>query len=394
MGDTQKIIKLLPFSHYSNFVFSRERLTYWGLWLIIPFSSFTSHTILAIPPTLVLFFVGTIILVGFIHRFNISNSQLLPVACIIYFFISQTIIGAPLARYMGVLFAIAYYVVVTGFGPQLSSERLTLLATKFINYSTLVLIAEGIWRLTHPNMEYASFAENGDARWIYQYKFGGLMYVDSNAVAIHIIILLFFIYYRELDHDERWFKTKMVLIILLILTFSRAGWAGAFLGWVYIRFLRNQKIEFYLVNLVFSSIALIFFYKFYLEEKIMSDLSFQSKLEIIGIVSKYFSTASVQELFFGIGFSNSSVRLGIYAHNFFMVYLIESGLIGLMLIIFMFIQLAAATNKKALYIIVPFLITTLSSTITFMPFFYVSVALIFLMERHKFKAETLEIIEA
>lgn len=394
MEHKQKTIKSLPFSYYSNFVFSRERITYWGLWFIIPLCSATSHTMLAIPPTLILFFVGSTLLVSFIRRVNIFNSQLLPAICIIYFLISQTFIGAPFTRYMGVIFAIAYYIVVTGFGFQISSEKLTSLATKFINYSTLILVIECIWRLMHPNLEYANFAVEGDVRWIYQYKFGGLMYVDSNAVAIHIVIILFFIFYREIEHDEHWNKTKIILIILLILTFSRAAWAGTLLGWIYVRFLRNQKIEFYLINLVFFSVLLVFFYKLYLEEKIASDLSFQSKLEIVGIVSQYFSNASIQEVFFGIGFSNSLERLGIYAHNFFMVFFIESGLIGLILLISMFIQISIATGKKALYIFVPFLITTLSSTITFMPFLYVSLALIFLMEKRKSKIELPEYSKA
>jgi hypothetical protein len=100
-------------------------------------------------------------------------------------------------------------------------------------------------------------------------------------------------------------------------------------------------------------------------------------------VSKYLSNASFNEILFGIGFSNSSERLGIYAHNFFMVFFIESGFIGLFLIILLLIQITFATNKRALFIIIPFLITTLSSTITFMPFLYVAVGLIFLEERDK-----------
>jgi hypothetical protein len=284
---------------------------------------------------------------------------------------------------MGVIFAIAYYIIVVTFGYQTSAEKRKLLITKFITFSSVILLIECLWRLAHPNTEYTVFEQTNDPRWIYQYKFGGLMYVDSNAVAIHIIIVLFFIFYMELEHRERWTKTKLLLIILLVLTFSRAGWVGAFLGWIYIRFLRKQKLEFYIVNLVAFSLILVVFYRFYFQSKIESDLSFQSKLDIIGIVSKYLSNASFNEILFGIGFSNSSERLGIYAHNFFMVFFIESGFIGLFLIILLLIQITFATNKRALFIIIPFLITTLSSTITFMPFLYVAVGLIFLEERDK-----------
>jgi hypothetical protein len=47
------------------------------------------------------------------------------------------------------------------------------------------------------------------------------------------------------------------------------------------------------------------------------------------------------------------------------------------------VQFTISTKLKALYVLVPFLITTLSSTITFMPFFYVVIALIFVFENKR-----------
>ncbi|MFD1000679.1 O-antigen ligase family protein [Ohtaekwangia kribbensis] len=373
--------RILPAYNVNLFVIGREKLMHFALGLIIPFCGFTSHTILIVPPTLVLFFIGSLLLFSFNRKLYISNSLIIPAIAILYFSVTQTFIGAPLGRYMGVTFAICYYLVVVFFARQLTLQKLNSLVSKFITYSTLLLIIECIWRITHPQTEYAVFEESGDPRWIYQYKFGGLMYVDSNAVAIHIIIILFFIFYMEIERGEQRTKSKIALIILLVLTFSRAGWVGAFLGWIYIRFLRKQKFTFYLINFLFFSVTLSLFYKLYLQQKIESDLSFQSKLDIIKVVYKYISDASLSELLFGIGFSNSSERLGIYAHNFFMVFFIESGIFGLFIIVSMFVQLTVATNRKALFIIVPFLITTLSSSITFMPFLYVSLAIIFLLEK-------------
>jgi hypothetical protein len=246
--------------YYSNeFVFNRQTLIYIGLWFVITFCSLTSHTVVPIPPTLILFFVGTLFLICFSRKLYISNTLILPTICVFYFFTSQTIIAAPFTRYMGVIFAIAYYIIVVTFGYQTSAEKRKLLITKFITFSSVILLIECLWRLAHPNTEYTVFEQTNDPRWIYQYKFGGLMYVDSNAVAIHIIIVLFFIFYMELEHRERWTKTKLLLIILLVLTFSRAGWVGAFLGWIYIRFLRKQKLEFYIVNLVAFSLILVVF---------------------------------------------------------------------------------------------------------------------------------------
>lgn len=366
-----------------GFTIERSKLVYFGLWLIIPFCSFTSHTIILVPPTLILFFIGSIVLTGLHPRIHISSVYSIPVVCASYFLLSQMSIGAPAGRYIGVVAAICYFIITVAFGFNLDGKSRDKLISKFIHYSTVLLIAECIWRLTHPRAEYAVFDGGDDSRWIYQYKFGGLMYTDSNAVGIHIIILLFFIYYLEKEQKAAWPKIKIVLLILLVLTFSRAAWFGFIVGWIYIRYFQNKRLGFYIINLFLFIGAGLLFYRFYLQAKISSDLSYQSKFDIIGIVLNHFKDISSSELFLGIGFSNSLERMGVYAHNFFMVFLIESGIIGLFLIILLLLQFTISTKLKALYVLVPFLVTTLSSTITFMPFFYVVIALIFVFENKR-----------
>lgn len=363
--------------------FERSKLIYFGLWLIVPLSSFTSHTIVVVPPTLILFFIGTAILTVLHSRVHISAVYFVPLTCAVYYLLSQMSMSAPVERYIGVVAAIFYFVITIAFGFNLDRKSRDRLISRFITLSTLLLIAECIWRLLHPRIEYAIFDGIDDNRWIYQYKFGGLMYADSNAVGIHITILLFFIYYLEKEQKASWPKIKIILLILLFLTFSRAAWLGFVVGWIYMRYLQNKSIAFYIINLVFFMTAGIVFYKFYLEAKISSDLSYQSKFDIIDIVINHFKEISKSELFLGIGFSNSLARLGVYAHNFFMVFLIESGIIGLFFIILLLLQFTIATKFKALYVLIPFLITTLSSTITFMPFFYVVMALIYIYENNR-----------
>lgn len=363
--------------------FERSKFIYLGLWLIIPFCSFTSHTIVPVPPTLILFFIGSIILVTLHPRVHISSVYSIPLLCVSYYLLSQMSIGAPAGRYIGVVAAICYFIVTVAFAFNLDNHSRDKLISKFINYSTVLLIVECIWRLLHPRTEYAVFDGSDDNRWIYQYKFGGLMYTDSNAVGIHIIILLFFIYYLEKEQKASWPKVKIILLILLALTFSRAAWFGFIVGWIYMRYLQNRRLGFYIVNLIVFITAGILLYKFYLQAKISSDLSYQSKFDIIGTVLRHFEDISRSELLIGIGFSNSLERMGVYAHNFFMVFLIESGVIGLFFIVLLLLQFTISTRMKALYVLVPFLITTLSSTITFMPFFYVVIALIFVFENKR-----------
>lgn len=215
------------------------------------------------------------------------------------------------------------------------------------------------------------------------YKYASFMYADSNGTAIHIVVILFYILYLEEVHTQKWRKSKLILVVLLLLTFSRAAWLGAVLGWIYVRFLQQKKFSFYLLNFTALVFLASLVYIFYLREKIETDLSFQSKFEIVEIVLSHFKNATLVEWLLGIGFSNSLTVLDIYAHNFEMVFLIESGVIGFLLMALCFTNFIYITHRKALFIIVPFLITTLSSTIIFMPFFYVAIAMIYVKQRGK-----------
>lgn len=373
-------------AHPGGVIVKRSSIIYFGLWLIISFCSFAIHTILAVPPTLVLFIIGTVLLVSFSQKIYVTDALVLPLVCIFYFTFSQALIGAPSERYLGVVLAIGYFLVVVAFGFQTSESEKSSLIRKFINYSILLLIAECAWRFTHP-YELLRTNDITDVRWIYQYKFGSFMYSDSNAVGIHIVILFFFIMYLETEGGVKRPKAKLILLILLFLTFSRAAWIGTIIGWVYIKYLRKKSLSFYLINFSIVSGVLLIIYKVLIEEKIKNDPSFLSKLGIAEKISHYFLNASFSDLIFGIGFSNSPERLGIYAHNLFMVFLIESGIAGLILLLLLLIQFVIITNKKALLILVPFIITTLSATITFIPYFYVVMALVYLIEKRPNKKD-------
>lgn len=362
-----------------QYVIPRSRMIYFGFWMIIPFSCLAIHETLLIPPTLILFLIGTSLLFTFSKSISSSLVTLIPIICVCYFTLSQILIGAPFERFMGVVLGICYFIVITLFGRELSYAQLLKLSNKYILYSTLLLTAECAWRITHPDLAQLSQAKDG-LGWIYQYKFTSFMYSESNATGIHVITLLFYVLYQQVEYGYKRTKTKWVLILLLILTFSRAAIAGAAIGWLYIKYLRKSNVIFNLANLLIVSAFLFFVYQYYLKPKLEDDLSLKSKFEIADIIKNYFANASLAEWLFGIGFSNSIERLGIYAHNFEMVLLIESGLIGLTLIFFLFLSFVFATQKKALFILVPFLITTLSASIMFIPFFYVAIALIYFTE--------------
>lgn len=364
----------------ATMIIGRERFVFICMFLIVPLSSLAIHRSLPVPPTAVLFAAGFLLLVAYTPRISNLPLLLLPVLCVMYFFFSQIIIGAPFTRFTGVVLAIFYYIAVVAFGHRLLPAHQDRLERIFINFSILLLIAECVWRLTHPDEQYKVFGQIGDYRWIYQYKFGSFMYADSNGSAIHILVLLFFIYYRDERGGRVWTLQKIILFALLFLTVSRAAWLAGIVGWIYARFLRKQSLLFFLVLGAFLTLAALAVYFIVLQERLENDLSFQSKFDIARDILKYYSTASLPEILFGIGFSNSLPRMGVYAHNFAAIFLVESGVFGLVFMVLLFLQFLASTGGRALIVLLPFLIATISASLMFIPFFYVVMGLIFLRE--------------
>lgn len=102
------------------FHFKKSSIAWWGFWLIIPFCSFTCHTYLWIPPTAVLFLIGCLIMIPLLaDRIYHPTKLILPCILIVYFFISQLLMGAPIKHFMGVILAICYFIITLSLIPTL-----------------------------------------------------------------------------------------------------------------------------------------------------------------------------------------------------------------------------------------------------------------------------------
>lgn len=88
----------------------------------------------------------------------------------------------------------------------------------------------------------------GADRWFYLFKGGGLMYSETNGLAIHIIIVYFFVVWWSLLHKKNMLIEKSCLLVLIILTFSRAALISIPLGWLYMYCIgrMSKKIQIFL----------------------------------------------------------------------------------------------------------------------------------------------------
>jgi hypothetical protein len=244
-------------------------------------------------------------------------------------------------------------------------------------YITLILTTgDTIYRLLNPSFDVTT--PYLESKWFYYYKVNTVMFADSNTTGLILIILYFFIIQLEkfntLNINVKKIKyIKMLLIILLIVSFSRAAHTAFILGSLYEKYhIQNKNyfiifLKYAMIPIVFAIAFLIFSYLY------ITDLSFQSKFEIINIAINVYKEFSLYNKIFGIGFLKWEDVLGIYTHNIFITYIIQTGSIGL----FLFILFIISTFRKAKYIWIPIIIVSLSFfSYLGTPFLFVPLAII------------------
>ncbi|MBM3176603.1 MAG: O-antigen ligase family protein [Bacteroidetes bacterium] len=360
---------------------SRNSLVSSCLWIIALSANFTIHNLFVVPPAVILFLLGLVGLGLFASKVVLDRTIFIPSLIAALFLVIQPFLGASIAGLLGAVLAILYYPIIVSFGFSLTKENLEKISLVFIKSGVVVLSSETIWRLLHPDLRYRQFLRIDDTRWIYMFKMNSFMYSDSNITGLHLIVLIFTLFYLKFILKKNFFFLQFTLIGLLVLTFSRAAWIAFLVGMIFIFFIRRRGYLARFIVLVASFIALTAIYWFYLRPIIIGDFSFRAKYNMIDLVMFYFSKAGIVDLLVGVGFTNSIRELGIYAHNIFLVYFMETGIIGLMLWIILQVHLITSSKFSVLILMVPFFVATLSASATFMPYLYTAVALIYLWNR-------------
>ncbi len=377
--------------------------------LLIPLAGLTSHTWLPFPPNLLLFFLSLLCIFPVFDsafaenplRNQNATTVLRDLRLVFLFsfslFFSQYYIDAPFRSMIGVVVAPLFFAVSVLVLSQLPFETVQKLGRKFIFYSVIILIAECILRYSYSI--YTVYNGTNYYLGFYRVKFCSPMYVTSNAVALQIVALYFFILWWISNNKNEgrntfltkkdYFWARIILIGLLILTFSRAAWIAFVIGLLYKHFFyqksfrwlrfarhdetRNLKLIFLAIAAILCIIGLVFMY-----QKIRFDDSFVSKFFILNQTISFYKQANWTSVLFGVGFLKSTEFLGIYAHNYFLIFLMEGGLIGFILLCALLVFFLKKTKGQAWIIFIPFFLQAMSEAVTYMPYLFVSVAFMYI----------------
>jgi hypothetical protein len=389
--------------------FKNLSLSELGLWLLIPLASLSSRTWLPIPPTLLLLLGAMLCWVilqmqsRHVERSRdisqkqedssttlgtpkgstksmTANSVIIAVsAFMLYIFASQYLMNTSFFRYMGVVFSAMYLILILDFSKNVSEDLLKKLGDKFIRYSLIILCVEAILRFGYSSW---LIIQGANFHWgFYKFKFICPMYASTNMLAGHIIALLFFIVWWGKIQQKSLKKEVLLALVLLVLTFSRAAIPAVLIGFAYFIFFKNLNWKKSLLMLstlgIFALLALLTFKNF------IVDISFQSKFLIFDEFLEFYKTASWKNILFGLGLAEplEMAEFTHTAHNYFLLFLSETGVFGLLFLLTTFFFFIKATNGAAMIVLVPYFVQISSEGATFIPYFYVIMALMILLPK-------------
>ncbi|HFI5864824.1 TPA: O48 family O-antigen polymerase [Escherichia coli] len=255
----------------------------------------------------------------------------------------------------------------------------------FLFYS-FVFILDGFWRIQHPYLANVDKLEElGIGFQIY--KVNSLMYADSNFVGLEAVFILscFLYFFRDIKIvgllRVRYFLVFCALFVGVVLTFSRAAIIAMILLFVLSVLMKNKRIKAFSYMLMPVLLIVLSWFVF---KKFTDDISFESKFDLIRYSLEYIKNNNVEVILLGVGLGNAVDVIGMGAHNLFLTFLIETGMIGLFLFLVLLCIMCIYLKEDAIVIVLPFLIVSMSLGTTAIPYFFTFTWLCILFKRKLF----------
>jgi hypothetical protein len=271
---------------------------------------------------------------------------------------------------------VSYFIFILGF---LVLQRLNLFFLKKITYffiksSILLLVLECFLRFYNPDLN-----STVNDTWNNKYKLNSIMFTDSNTVGLYINCLFFFLYYLK----ERFrFKLKIemfLLFILCILTFSKGAIGTILLTLIIFRYwLIIKRFKQIIICAIVPIVGGIVYAYTFLASNFAS---LQQRINILYSFLDYIKKHP-DYLIFGGGPHSSIELIGRGSHILFLVLITGLGVFGLFLFLHHLFIINKYSNKKAYYLIVPFLINGLLFGEP-MSYFFVPLLLLYYFEQYK-----------
>lgn len=213
---------------------------------------------------------------------------------------------------------------------------------------------------------------------LYAFK-KSLFYFDSNFTGLVDLAFLGFMLFLMNNRVVHFKKSKYLVYMLTFLTMSRAAIITLFAVFYVFKnknkIITRSMIIFFAIIIVFCVMTISYLFEGSSYSSI--DGSFNSKFYIINKALEYYQTQTLFTHFFGIGLGNTEQVIGIFAHNIYVTFVMEYGIVGTFLFLLYLIFSINVTKGNALYIWLPMLISGISLFSAYSPFLFILNAVIY-----------------
>ncbi|OAT52671.1 hypothetical protein [Providencia heimbachae] len=222
--------------------------------------------------------------------------------------------------------------------------------------------------------------------FIYALK-SSYFYFDSNFAGLVITSLIAFAIYLNKVLEVKVKKQIFLLFVLLLLTFSRAAIvAGIIIIIIYHSIVRFRLKSYFTLLATFFTFSYLLYQYLYLDINFRDlDGSFNSKFYIFSIAEDLYSSLPVDLKFFGIGMGNAESFLGIFAHNIYVTFFLEFGIIGSVVFLSFTAYSLYISKSYTIILWLPIFICGISLFSAYSPFIFIINAIIISEEREKQK---------
>ncbi|WP_162627179.1 O-antigen ligase family protein [Aeromonas media] len=239
-----------------------------------------------------------------------------------------------------------YYAII--FGSSVSDAKLKIIIHHVILVAVVICALDTIYRFSFPKKEYidAILEQGNDNLMFYAYKHS-FIFQDSNFIGLYLLSATFLlINNRSGLSNKKYYVFLILLVVLVLLTFSRAAIVGLVFGLIAHTYLRIKvKYIIYarsllLLILILTMLVLLFFtigLSSNVDINAIYDGSFITKLTIVDNFITTMENKDIYGVLFGWGLDNTSAYWGIAAHNLFFTLILETGIVGFVIILMPFL---------------------------------------------------------
>ena len=295
------------------------------------------------------------------------------IALIVYITISYCYVwnydGFSPSALINLVFSLLYFLT-TKFVLINSSRRSVYKASYyFIAFSFVLLGLELMVRILNPSTsEELGHYDRDDLFW-YVYKSNSFMFQDSNTIGLFASTIFCFILQVSRLYLKRLSLFLLPFFIIVLGSISRASIVTTVI--IYIFYLSNNyKWRFlYCTLLVLLGVSVLFYFRF-------GDESIIARFFIADLVAQYLGEANLLMLMLGVGPGGAERALGVGSHLLSFTLLVEIGLVGTLLHVFLWYSIYHCSHGKAGVLIFSLFINGLSFTTFAIPWFYTMCAIL------------------